>query len=1171
MLQGWVVVGVALGYLGLLFLVASYGDRVKPQRRPGLARKLVYPLSLAVYCTSWTFFGSVGLASRTGIDFLAIYIGPVAMIAVCYPLVLRVVRLAKAHNITSIADFIAARYGKHQGVAATVAVIAIIGAVPYIALQLKAVSGSLGTILAQVETATGLYQPPVGDLALFVALAMAAFAMLFGTRQIDATEHHDGLMLAIAGESIVKLVAFMAVGVFVTFVMFGGPQGLLEQAAQRPQLLARLTQAPHPATFATMTLLAFFAFILLPRQFHVAVVENTGEAEIRRAAWLFPLYLILINLFVVPVAIGGLLRFRPGTVDTDMVVLALPLAGASRGAELLALAAFVGGLSAATAMVIVECVALAIMMSNDIVFPLMLQRREGWVAGRDAGAVLLTVRRLAILLVLALAYFYYRHAGAAELASIGLLSFAAIAQLAPAFFGGLFWRRATARGAIAGMIAGLLAWAYMLFLPSFVGTTGFDSLANGAWGLGPFEGHRLGDLSVSPLVAGVASSLILNMAAYLVFSLQRRPSPIEELQADLFVAAALAPKIPSFGWRRSAIRVEELAAAVGRYIGAERTQNAFEDFVLRRGRRFDPHEEADFHLLRYAEHLLASAIGAASSRLVLSLLLRKRMVSTTAALRLLDDASAAIQYNREILQTALDQVRQGIAVYDKNLQLICWNRRFGEILELPSELIRIGVGLDDILRFMAERGTFGPGRVDDLLAIRLERYAAAGDPLLERFADSGLVIEIRSHRVPDAGLVTTLTDITASVAAADALERVNESLERRVQERTEELTGLNAALARAKAQAEQANMSKTHFLAAAGHDILQPLNAARLYVTSLIERQGQGEDRALLSNLDASLEAVEEILGALLEISRLDAGGMKPELSAFRIDDLLRQLEVEFAPLARNKGLLLRFVACSHSVRSDRRLLRRLLQNLISNAIKYTPKGRVLVGCRRRGATLRIDVLDTGLGIAQSKTKVIFREFHRLARGAKVARGLGLGLSIVERIARVLDHQISVQSIAGKGSRFSVEVAAAPTRPSELSPQAPHPLAARRLDDMAVLCVDNDPSILDGMATLLTGWGCRTFKATDLKSARQIVGDADRRLDGLLIDYHLDQGNGLDAIMALREQLGDLPAILITADRSPRVRTLARAKQVHVLNKPLKPAALRALLTQWRVRRVAAE
>jgi Na+/proline symporter/signal transduction histidine kinase len=1172
MLQGWVVVAVALGYLGLLFLVASYGDRVKPQRRPGPAAKLVYPLSLAVYCTSWTFFGSVGLASRTGIDFLAIYIGPVVMIAVCYPLVLRVVRLAKAHNITSIADFIAARYGKHQGVAATVAGIAIIGTVPYIALQLKAVSGSLGTILAQVETATGVYQPPVGDLALFVALALAAFAMLFGTRQIDATEHHDGLMLAIASESIVKLVAFMAVGVFVTFVMFGGPQELLAQAVQRPQLLARITQAPHPATFATMTLLAFFAFMLLPRQFHVAVVENKGEAEIRRAAWLFPLYLVLINLFVVPVAIGGLLSFREGTVDTDMVVLALPLAAGSRSAELLALAAFVGGLSAATAMVIVECVALAIMVSNDIVFPLMLQRREGWVAGGDnAGAVLLTVRRLAILLVLALAYFYYRHAGAAELASIGLLSFAAIAQLAPAFFGGLIWRRATARGAMAGMIVGLLAWAYTLLLPSLVATAGSDTLADGAFGLRPFEAPHLGDLSVSPLVAGVVSSLILNIAAYLVFSLHRRPSPIEDLQANLFVAAALAPKTPSFRWRRSTIRVEELAAAVGRYIGQERTQSAFEGFVLRRGRPFDPREEADFHLLRDAEHLLASAIGAASSRLVLSLLLRKRMVSTTAALRLLDDANAAIQYNREILQSALDQVRQGIAVYDKTLHLICWNRRFGEILALPSDLIRMGVGLDDILRFMAERGSFGSGRVEDLLAQRLERYVAAADPFLERFADSGLVIEIRSHRMPDAGLVTTLTDITASVAAADALERANESLERRVQERTEELTALNAALAHAKAQAEQANISKTHFLAAAGHDILQPLNAARLYVTSLIERQGQGEDRALLANLDASLEAVEEILGALLDISRLDAGAMKPELSVFRIDDLLRQLEVEFAPLARKKGLLLRFVGCSRSVRSDRRLLRRLLENLISNAIKYTPKGRVLVGCRRRGGAVRIDVLDTGLGIAPSKTKVIFREFHRLARGAKVARGLGLGLSIVERIARVLDHQISVTSAAGKGSRFSVELAAVQTPSSALSPQAPQPLAALKLDDMAVLCVDNDQSILDGMATLLAGWGCQTFTATDLKSARAILGDAKARLDGLLIDYHLDQGNGLDAIVALRAQLGELPAILMTADRSPRVRAAARARQVHVLHKPLKPAALRALLTQWRVRRIAAE
>ncbi len=284
MLQGWFVVAVALGYIGLLFLIASYGDRTK-SRRQGRSRMLIYPLSLAIYCTSWTFFGSVGFASRNGWGFLAIYVGPMLMMGLCYPLVLRIVRLAKAQNITSIADFIAARYGKHQAVAATVALIAIIGTVPYIALQLKAVSSSLGTILAHIESSTGRYQPEMGDLAFFVALAMAAFAVLFGTRQIDATEHQDGLILAIATESIVKLVAFIAVGLFVTFVLFGGPTALFERALERPDTAALLTHEPNPATIFTMTMLSLFAIVLLPRQFHVTVVENQGEAEIRRAAW----------------------------------------------------------------------------------------------------------------------------------------------------------------------------------------------------------------------------------------------------------------------------------------------------------------------------------------------------------------------------------------------------------------------------------------------------------------------------------------------------------------------------------------------------------------------------------------------------------------------------------------------------------------------------------------------------------------------------------------------------------------------------------------------------------------------------------------------------------------------------------------------------------------------
>jgi Na+/proline symporter/signal transduction histidine kinase len=1166
MLQGYAVIGVALGYIGLLFLVASYGDRVRRFGRDGRARLLIYPLSLAIYCTSWTFFGSVGSASRSGYDFLAIYVGPMLMIGFFAPMLGRVVRLAKAQNITSIADFIAARYGKSQAVAATVALIAIIGTVPYIALQLKAVSFSLETIIAHVTPSGEAAHPLLGDMALYVALSMAVFAVLFGTRHIDATEHQDGLMLAIAAESIVKLVSFLAVGIFVTFWMFDGPLSLISQALQSPKTAAVLTREPPLDTLLASTLLSFIAILLLPRQFHVAVVENNDEREIKRARWIFPSYLVLINLFVIPIAMAGLLIFPDGKVDGDMFVLALPL---HAGSNVLTIIAFVGGLSAATAMVIVETVALAIMVSNDIVVPWVLQRRETLIAGReDVGSLLLTVRRLAIFAILVFAYFYYRFAGDSQLAAIGILAFAAIAQLAPAFFGGLIWRHANAGGAIAGMTVGILTWAYTLLLPTFADA---GMLAAGPWGVDALRPQHLFGLELPPLVHGVMWSLALNILAYVGVSIRRVPSAIERMQADVFVPTNLAPMTPSFRLWRSSVTVEELSATVARYLGEERTRSSFESFASARRISLQPEAEADFQLMRYAEHQLASAIGAASSRLVLSLLLRKRTVSTKAALKLLDDANAAIHYNREIFQTALDHVRQGIAVYDKDLRLICWNRQFGEILDLPPELTRIGVTLEEIVRCSAEQGALGPGDTEKLVRERLADYVTDSDPFLKRFTDRGMVVEVRTNRMPDGGIVTTVTDITASVASAEELERANATLEMRVRERTTELTRLNAELGRAKADAEEANISKTRFLAAASHDILQPLNAARLYVTSLLERQGEGEDARLIGNIDASLDAVEEIFGALLDISRLDTGAMRPELVSFRIDELFRQLEVEFSPLAREKGLGLKFVPCSMTVRSDRRLLRRLLQNLVSNAIKYTPRGKVLVGCRRRRNKLRIDVYDTGLGIPASKKRVIFREFHRLDEGAKVARGLGLGLSIVERIGRVLDHKVDLRSAPGRGSRFSVEVPVSSAAPSAHAPREIATVKRGQLLGTAVVCVDNEPQVLHGMETLLGGWGCQVLKASDVSGAIAAIAQSQTAINGLLIDYHLDGANGIDAIIELRRRFGaDLPAILITADRSPHVRSEARKHDVQVLSKPLKPAALRALMAQWRVQRVAA-
>ncbi|HMK70913.1 MAG TPA: PAS-domain containing protein, partial [Xanthobacteraceae bacterium] len=1118
MLQGWVVVIIALAYIGFLFLVASYGDHRHALVRGSRARLLIYPLSLAIYCTSWTFFGSVGLASRAGLDFLAIYIGPVLVVGFGYPLIIRIVRLAKGQNITSIADFIAARYGKSQTVAAAVALIAIVGMIPYIALQLKAVSSSVGTILAAGSVGSVAAPPLVGDIALFVALLMAAFAVLFGTRHIDATEHQDGLMLAIATESIIKLFAFLAVGVFVTFVMFDDPLTLFARALQQPQTAAVLTPPPLMA-FSAMTVLSLFAILLLPRQFHVAVVENHSEDEIRRATWLFPAYLVLINLFVMPIAIAGLLTFPAPGMDGDMFVLALPLKAHS---ELFTLIAFIGGLSAATAMVIVESVALAIMVSNDIVVPLILKRPAA-LAGEpsDAGAQLLTVRRIAIFAILLLAYIYYRSAGEAQLASIGLLSFAAIAQLTPAFFGGLVWRRGTARGALAGMTAGILVWAYTLLLPSVsdAGIVGQRILTDGPFGLAWLRPQALFGLDLVPLVHGVVLSLFANIALYVGFSLSRRPTAIERLQGDVFVPSSLAPIAPSFRLRRASVTIEELTATIARYLGEERTRKSFASFAASRRIGLEPQAEADFQLLQYGEYLLASAIGAASSRLVLSLLLRKQTVSTKAALKLLDDANAAIHYNREILQTALDHVRQGIAVFDRDLALLCWNRQFGELLDLPHGLTRIGIPLEEILRHIARQGAREKSDIDVQVAERIAKYTSVAEPFLERFAEPQLVIEVRADHMPDGGLVTTFTDITPSVEAAEALERANATLEGRVRERTHALTRLNAELERAKAEADDANVSKTRFIAAASHDVLQPLNAARLYVTSLIERQRAGEDGNLVQNIDASLEAVEEIFAALLDISRLDTGAMTPELSDFRIDELLQRLEVEFAPMAREKSLDLVFMPCALAVRSDRRLLGRLLQNLVSNAIKYTPAGTVLVGCRRRGPWLRVDVYDTGIGIPHGKQRAVFKEFHRLDQGARVARGVGLGLSIVERIARVLDCKVTLESISGRGTRFSVEVprAAAAAEPGQ---QSVPKIAAGRLAGTVAVCIDNERTILDGMQTLLGGWGCHVLTAADLAEALAAIEQSGREPDGLLVDYHLDGGDGIAVIGALRRHAG---------------------------------------------------
>jgi Na+/proline symporter/signal transduction histidine kinase len=1179
MIDGWVAILTALGYLCALFGIAHFGDTTGRRFVGERARPAIYALTLAVYCTSWTFFGSVGLASNHGLDFLPIYIGPVLVIGLGYPLVLRVVRLAKGQNITSVADFVAARYGKSEQIAALVAIIAVIGSVPYIALQLKAISTSMATVLNSFEEGHRIINRSTAlTLAIVVSTVLAGFAMAFGTRRIDATEHNDGLVLAIASESLVKLVTFLIVGVFVVWYVFDGLGDLAVKAINDDSLRAMLSQPPDWSTWICTTLLSAFVILLLPRQFHVTVVENRDERDVRTAAWLFPLYLVAINLFVIPLAVAGRLMFSDGAVDRDMTVLALPL---EVNADWTALIALIGGLSAATAMVIVESVALSIMISNDLVMPVLLrwQGVRQVVERANPASLILVVRRAGIIILLALGYSYFRAAGDAALASIGLLSFAAVAQIAPAFFGGLIWDRANARGAVAGLVVGITVWAYTLLIPSLDSSIAFVTtlISDGPFGITWLRPTGLFGIELPILVHGVMLSLSANVLAFVGLSLTRPMTPIERLQANLFVGSQRTPMGQTFRLWRGSVTAEELEATVARYLGVEATRRAFEGFRRSRGNEGDgTGDEADIHMLRFAEHLLASAIGAASSRLVLSLLLRRRTVSREAALKLIDDASAALQYNRDLLQQALDFARQGITVVDQDLRLICWNREFRELFDLPPDLMRVGMGLDEVVRYNAERGIYGPGPPDEYITARLELLVNEREPFRLRLRPLGNVVEIRSARMPEGGLVTTYTDITETVEAEEALAATNETLEQRVRERTEELVRLNGELARAKGQAEDANLSKTRFLAAASHDILQPLNAARLYATSLVEKMTEtgepvpGSD--LATNLDASLEAVEEILTALLDISRLDAGAMKAEITNFRIDDVLNQLRIEFGPLAREKRLTLTFIPCSLSVSSDRRLLRRLLQNLISNAIKYTSAGQVLVGCRRRGKLIEVQVFDTGMGIPESKQKDVFREFERLAPAAKTARGLGLGLSIVERLSRVLHHRIRLKSGQGRGSMFSVEVPVAESSATSSPAVAEAPTAYAPLEGLAVVAIDNEPRILEGMQALLKGWGCSVVTGASLDEVMAVLQGAGITPDAVVADYHLDDTDGLAAIAGLRERYGaELPALLVTADRSPELRELAAGRGIRLLNKPVRPAALRSILSQWRVTKSAAE
>jgi len=1159
-IAGWILLLVSLMYVGLLFGVAWFGDRKPLYPQHHWLRPLVYSLALAVYCSSWTFYGAVGTAANDALAYLPIYLGPILLMLFAWRVLERMALVAREQNIVSIADFISSRYGRAQHLAALVSLIALVAAVPYLALQFKAVAMSVDVLIGTSSNDAGL-RSVLSDPALYVALMLAVFSILFGTRQIDATEHHHGMMLAIALESLVKLVVFVAIGIFAVTRLPGSG----DFATRAVDSLHTFAASELPRGFVAQTLLAFTAIICLPRQFQVAVVECEEPGDVRRARWLFTGYLLLICLMVPPITLAGQALLGASGTPGDSYVLALPMAEGFRG---LALAVYIGGLSAATGMVIVASVALATMVSNDLVMPLLLRStRLRPSSQRNFGRLVLIVRRVIILVLALVAYGYHRATGGAgNLAAFGLLAFVAVAQFAPALIGALYWRGGSRAGVEAGLIGGFLVWIYTLVLPMLTRAGWFapEWLLTGPFGLGWLRPEALfGVIGWDAITHGTFWSLLLNIGTFLVVSARYRPSFDEQMRATPFLDPyARRPPLASASWQ-GRVSATDLLALAGRIVGERNALRAFEENARAQGKELTLTVAADRVLVQFTERLLAGAIGAASARVTLTSALRGSGMELGEVVAMLDEASQELRFNRELLSTTIENIPQAVSVVDRDLRLVAWNRRYQELFEYPDGMLYVGRAVADLIRYNAERGELGPGDIDAQVDKRVAYLRQGSAHVSERVRPNGQVIELRGQPLPAGGYVSTYTDISEYKRVEQALRVANETLEARVEQRTHELAEALSAQAQARQDADLANESKTRFLAALSHDVLQPLNAARLFASALRESDDSAEQHRLAERVDTALRAAEDLLDGLLDISRLDAGALTPQWQSVSLDALMESVAEQYQPLAQARNLDFHVHRCGLAVYADRRLLRRVIQNFVANALRYTPSGRVVLGCRRHPTEVDIEVWDTGPGIPPHHLQQIFEEFARLDQSSPWGeRGLGLGLSICQRISRVLDAPIRVRSQVGHGSVFSICVARAARMPARPPTRA---VSGDGLAGLRVLCLDNDREILDGMQALLTRWQVQveTAETIDEALARAVL----QQPQVFLVDYHLhDRADGLAALDALRAVCGDASSgALLTADGSDALKQRARAGGYVVLTKPIKPAMLRAFLAAQQV------
>ena len=1137
----------SLAYIATLFAVAHWGDKPNSWANRVSYKPIIYSMSLAIYCTSWTYYGAVGNAASGGWAYIPILLGPFLLFVFALPLVEKLVSVSKQQNITSIADFIASRYGKRQRLALFVTLIAALATIPYIALQLKAVGL---TFVVLTENTSALTQFSINELV--AAAIMAVFAMLFGTRHIEVTEYRNGMILAIAFESAIKLIALLAAAVF-AYLLFSevSPTSMWQQLSN-PTSKAWSWEALTEFDFIVQTFMAAGVILCLPRQFHVAVVDNVNVNHLKTARWGFPLYLVLIAAAIVPIALSGSLFL--GGVDGDTFALRLPLL---HDQTWLAVFIYIGGFSAATAMVIIASVTLSTMVTNDVIMPIILQRRSSLPTSFPTGFQrrLLLIRRVAIAIILLLSYLcYYFWAAGTGLVSIGLLAFSVVLQLLPAVLGGLYWRRGHARGVYVGLGTGLIAWLFAVAVPMYLP-------------------HDSTDTSI--ITQGTVISLAVNTAFYIIFSLMAQPRLIDRIQATAFVKPRSRVQEHTVGRHHQATN-GDMMLLLQTFVGEQRTAQLLDYFAESQGNNTSHTNKEDVasrEFIDYVERVLTGVLGAATARSLVEAALRDRRLHLEEVVHFFDDTTQALQTQQSILFSSLENLAQGISVVDAELRLVAWNKRYLDLFNYPDGMVKPGQPIATLIRYNAERGECGPGEIEELVAKRLKHMQVGSPHRFIRRRGDGRVIEMVGNPLPNGGFVTSFTDITEHVETQQALEEANIDLEQRINIRQKKIREINnelteeidrrrtveVELKKAKQEAEEANASKTRFLALASHDILQPLNAARLYLSAMDEQTLTPNNLQLTHKLDTALASTEHLLSTLLQIAKMDQGALQPRFRHVRLSTVLQPLLHEYSVLAEQRGISLKARIHDGVVYTDPTYLRRIVQNFLSNAVKYNrDNGKVLLGVRCRGDHLLIAVYDTGLGITAQQRHRIFDAFYR-GSNTRV-EGVGLGLSVAKRMSEQLHCELRLNTVEGSGSCFSVKVplgneAQVHEKPAQQSRSDLH-------QGLTMVCVDDDQENLNAMRALLEKWGCTVETFTSSATALEYAA-IHPRPTGMLLDYQLgdDEHDGLSLAQALRKHWGDnLSGALVTAMNDDGVRSRARAEQLYFLAKPVKPAALKSLL-----------